>query len=387
MENYSQTYDYIFAGGGMAGLSLAYYCNKNPFFKDKTFLIIDQDKKEKNDRTFCFWQSETSDFEPILTQKWDKIVFYGNDQIAKKYDLKPYQYKMLKGEHFYQFIKQNLSINRNIHFLQDKIKSIDEHNSTVITEKNTFFAKEYIFDSAFRPSFDLVQNNNLYQHFLGWTITTDLPTFDTECPTLFDFRIDQHDECRFVYVLPETDKKALVEFTIFSDNLLEQAQYESFLLNYIQKNITKDNFKISEVEYGVIPMSDEKVKQKPHSKIVKIGTAGGFVKASTGYSFERTQAILQQMALDISSQKHPLNNLKSSSWKAYLDTVLLHVMLHKRLPQDAIFTALFHKNGAANLFKFLKGDTHLWEDIKIMNSVPKIPFIKSALSQLGKLFT
>jgi lycopene beta-cyclase len=50
-----QKYDFIIAGGGLAGLSLAYYMNQT-VLREKSILIIDQDTKTKNDRTWCFWE-------------------------------------------------------------------------------------------------------------------------------------------------------------------------------------------------------------------------------------------------------------------------------------------------------------------------------------------
>lgn len=54
-----QKYDYIIAGGGLAGLSLAYYMNQT-VLREKSILIIDQDTKTKNDRTWCFWEKRSS---------------------------------------------------------------------------------------------------------------------------------------------------------------------------------------------------------------------------------------------------------------------------------------------------------------------------------------
>ena len=48
-------YDYIIAGGGLSGLSLAYYLNHSTL-RNKSVLIIDQDDKTKDDRTWSFWE-------------------------------------------------------------------------------------------------------------------------------------------------------------------------------------------------------------------------------------------------------------------------------------------------------------------------------------------
>ena len=47
-------YNFILAGGGAAGLSLAVQLASSPL-KDQSILIIDRDRKQANDRTWCFW--------------------------------------------------------------------------------------------------------------------------------------------------------------------------------------------------------------------------------------------------------------------------------------------------------------------------------------------
>jgi len=58
-------FDYIIAGGGAAGLSLAFYLS-NSSLKNKKVLIIDKDQKNKNDRTWGFWTSRPTAFERII---------------------------------------------------------------------------------------------------------------------------------------------------------------------------------------------------------------------------------------------------------------------------------------------------------------------------------
>ena len=68
-------FDYIFAGGGMAALSMAFYLNQSSL-RDKSILIIDKEIKNTNDHTYCFWEKGQSAFEPIICQKWNKMQFF-----------------------------------------------------------------------------------------------------------------------------------------------------------------------------------------------------------------------------------------------------------------------------------------------------------------------
>jgi lycopene beta-cyclase len=124
-------------------------------------------------------------------------------------------------------------------------------------------------------------------------------------------------------------------------------------------------------------------------KVIRIGTAGGYVKASTGYSFQRTQRFLQRLVKDLEQPQNlkTLGNFGTSTWKALLDSVLLNVMLHKRMSADEIFTSLFKHNRSADVLKFLDEDTSVWQDIALMKSVPYIPFMLGAKGVLlSKLY-
>ncbi|MCG8480986.1 MAG: lycopene cyclase family protein, partial [Spirochaetales bacterium] len=59
-----ERFDYILAGGGAAGLSLAYHMMHGGL-ADKRLLIVDLANKNSNDRTWCYWSDTTELFDPI----------------------------------------------------------------------------------------------------------------------------------------------------------------------------------------------------------------------------------------------------------------------------------------------------------------------------------
>jgi lycopene beta-cyclase len=403
-ENEQNTYQYIIAGGGMAGLSLAFYLNKSTL-RDRKILIIDREVKNVNDHTWCFWETGTSPFEDIIFRKWKGVWFHGTENFSQFLDLQDYTYKMIRGIDFYEHIISTLKQNPNVTFLQANIEGIEsKSNSPIVkTDKGNFTASEMVFDSSFRSNYNNPKQHNMLQHFKGWVIETVKPVFKTDEPILFDFRTEQKDELRFVYVLPHSETKALIEFTIFSDNLIMQEEYEFYLKKYIEETlkvgdyqIKPEEYQISETEFGIIPMSDEKHEISPMPKVLRIGTSGGYVKASTGYTFQRSQRFLQNLVEELEKWSIEAqttekvenfsvsNGMKFNRWKGFLDTVLLNVMLNHRAPQDKIFTSFFKYNKASQVLKFLDEDTSIFEDILFINTVPKPPFIKAAWQVLSK---
>jgi lycopene beta-cyclase len=386
-QNLRNTYDYIIAGGGMAGLSLAFYLNQSSL-RNKSILIIDRDVKNTNDHTWCFWEKGQSPYEEIIAQKWKGVWFHGTNNFSQFLDIQQYTYKMIRGIDFYNYVIPILKQNLNITFLQADILEVSE---TVKTNKGDFYASDLVFDSSFRSKYNNPDYHNMLQHFKGWVIETTKPVFKVNEPTLFDFRTEQKNELRFVYVLPHSETKALIEFTIFSDNLIEDLEYEFYLKKYIEETlkvgeyqIKPEEYQISETEFGIVPMSDEPHEVSPMPKVIRIGTSGGYVKASTGYSFQRSQRFLQRLVKSLEQNTDIKNGMITNHWKGFLDTVLLNVMLKNRTPQDEVFTRLFKYNQASQVLKFLDEDTSFFEDVALINTVPKPPFIKAAWNVLFK---
>lgn len=104
-----------------------------------------------------------------------------------------------------------------------------------------------------------------------------------------DFRLKYKDSTSFTYVLPVSEKEALVEFTFFTPYLTEETIYDEQLKKYIEEYLKITNYTIAETEKGVIPMTDFPFHEDSTPKITKIGTAGSWVKASSGYSFKNTE--------------------------------------------------------------------------------------------------
>lgn len=377
-------YDFIIAGGGMAGLSLAYYFSQSPL-RNRSILLLDKEPKNRNDRTWCFWEQGEGAFESILFRSWETVDFYGTT-FAGPLNLGKYHYKMLRGIDFYDFIQEKLAACPTIERKQATINRIKEtpQGGFVIADDEPYIA-DYVFDSTYALELDQEDNHNLLQHFKGWVIKTEKPCFDVSRPRMMDFRVDQQGDCRFLYVLPFDERTALVEYTIFNGHLLTDDEYEASLKQYIDRFLDTGEYQISETEFGVIPMSDVPTQEQPYKHIIRIGTSGGYTKPSTGYTFQRTQQNLREIVQELVS-RGTLNRSKNwwfGRFKLY-DSILLNVLEKNRYPADDLFTLLYQKNKPASVFKFLDENTSFAEELRIINSMPKIPFTLALLDVLKR---
>jgi lycopene beta-cyclase len=382
------SYDYIIAGGGMAGLSLAYQIDRSSL-RDKRVLILDRDEKSANDHTWCFWESGPSSFEEIVFHRWKKLWFHDEKGNKTLLDLASggLEYKMIRASDFYSYVIPRLEDNPQIEFIRTGINKIGD--GWVETGAGQFDARDLVFDSVTAQAYDDSGYNNLLQHFYGRVIETNVDVFTPDAATLFDFRVPQSGDCRFIYILPDSPRRALVEFTVFSKQLLEELEYEEGLETYLRQVLSISEYKTLEEERGVIPMSDAPHKTRPFPHVVRIGTSGGYVKPSTGYSFRRTQERLQTIVTSLEVGL-PVPDFSSArgGWKRLLDSVFLNVLGSGTQGSAEVFARLFRKNPPQRVLDFLDERTNIVEDLRLMGTVPLGPFTKAAAGELSsRLFS
>ena len=140
-----KNYDYIIVGAGASGLLMAYRMSKDSFFDNKQILIIDKEQKLSNDRTWCFWEKGTGEWDDILVTSWKKIQFKSFIHSLEE-PIFPYQYKMIRSKEYYEKIWNHLATKTNITFFEDAVVSIhqEENGAKVVTATNSFYSETVI---------------------------------------------------------------------------------------------------------------------------------------------------------------------------------------------------------------------------------------------------
>jgi lycopene beta-cyclase len=371
-------FDYIIAGAGAAGLSLAWRL-ADPAFAHKQVLLLDRSSKRENDRTWCFWEKGEGPFESAIFKQWSEVSFFGPKQPMSLL-MAPYSYKMLRGLDFYEFTLQKLQASANV--VVRKAEIYDLHNTETGVEVNTSegsFTADWAFSSLLdnEEIHAAKKSDFLWQHFLGWQIKTEKPVFNPAKPIYMDFRVPQTDGSCFVYVLPFSPFEALVEYTVFSTEVWDKALYEAGIRAYLQQYFGLSDYQILHVEQGRIPMSSHKFPVN-EGKIVFVGTAGGQTKASTGYTFTNIQRHSDAIVARLMQGKSPV--VRKSPWEsryAKYDHTLLRVLVQGDYRGADLFERLFMRNPAARMFDFLDDQSHFGQELLIMNSVPRLHFAQA----------
>lgn len=373
-------YDYIIAGGGCAGLSLLMRMLEHPFFEDKKILLADKGLKNENDRTWCFWEKQDGFFEPVLHHSWAHLWVKhpsGNLEL----DLDGYEYKMIRGIDFYKYCFQKINQDKRVEIVYGDITDINETLGQIRVNE-TLYEGNWIFSSLPKKLPPPKKNEFfLLQHFRGWWIETPEDFFNPDHADLMNFRVSQHHGCTFVYVMPVSPRKALIEFTLFSEKTLTKQDYDDGLLNFIQDELNLREYDITETEQGLIPMTNQ-FFSPGKGKVVQLGTSGGRTKGSTGYTFQHIQKHSTQIIRAIIDNSLEKARETPSARFSYYDGVLLRVLSEKKLLGADIFFRLFQLNPAPRMLRFLDNESKIQEELLIMNSSPKWHFFLAGLKQL-----
>ena len=375
-----KTFDYIICGGGASGLLLSNALISDKYFNDKKVLIIEKDIKNINDKTFGFWNEEKSLLDEIVFKEWEYAEFLDSNS-HNSFSLSPYKYKMINSKKFYIHIGNKISKASNFTYLNSNINEIDEINRIVKTDDGDF-TSSIIFSSIYNEV-SFKKYPLLKQHFIGWTIETKTEVFDDNKITFMDFSVDQKDEIRFMYVLPFNKNKALVEYTLFSSDLISDNEYEEEIQKYLEKN-NISNYSVIEKEKGMIPMTCYPFFENNTDTYFQIGTAGGWSKPSTGYTVKNS---IKKIDIIINSlkQNKPLSKIRFKNRFWYYDLLFLDVLIASKGKGSKVFSDLFKNNDPIKIFKFLDEKTSVFEELTIFLSVDIKTFVRSLLKRISNL--
>jgi lycopene beta-cyclase len=363
-------YDIIIAGGGMAGLSLAYRLAQKPELQAWQVLVVDQQFDKGYDKTWCFWTQAPQRYRAWASAEWPSLTVAG-PQGNKTQALAPYRYLQVRSGDFYRQMLAALDAAPNITLLATPIENLQtQDRQAILTTPEGQYRAAWAFNSLLDPAQIPATALTLKQHFLGYRLRSEHAAFRPDAATLMDFDLPQKGQVRFCYVLPYSPQEALVEFTVFSQQLLARAEYEAALEHYLQRRLGVSSYSVQQRELGVIPMTDYAFPRWPSPRVRNIGTAGGFTKPSTGYTFANVQADTQALADQLAGRGHPRALAPPSPRYRFYDQLLLELIQNRPAEARQSLQALLLRNPLPLVLKFLDEQTTPAEEVQLFAQLP-----------------
>lgn len=371
----NEYFDYIFIGAGASATLLLRSLESRGLLTNKKIAIIDADEKTTNDKTYCFWTSTNDSIshncQHLFSRTWSKISV--NRQEPETLDNSRYVHiSSIALYNECRRIIQEFRLSRIYSSVLEVLKT--DVGVEVQTVDGNFNAK-MVFDSR-PPRFAKPEKNEalLWQTFIGHIISPKEAYSEIDCVDLMDFDIPQQGFTQFMYVLPLSNNRILVEMTRFGTEPITSMEAEPILADYILQRFGA--YQRIETETGTIPMSTSEIVSEHIDGVVPIGGRSGAIKPSTGYAFKKMYQASEHIAERIEMKKSFSPFMMESKRFKFYDRLLLLILLHHPLLGKEIFSTLFKKNHVFSVFRFLEGKTTIFQDIRILMTLPFRPFLR-----------
>jgi lycopene beta-cyclase len=378
--------DVTIIGGGCSGLSLGYYYAKKNI-GNKKITIIEERNKYSNDKSWCFWLEKNSDFihRDIINKTW-KIWRFSNRKSIYKHQSSNFEYCFIPSNDFYNKTTEAIYKDKRQNILLNEIvKTINftETNSYVHTE-NHILKSKIVIDT--RP---ILKDENMeapvFQIFFGLEIESESNLFNPEEAGLMEDLQSSRDRIGFLYILPFSNNRALLEYTIFSNSFIKPEYLKDSLVNNLNSRNMRP-YKILRSESGVLPMGLKVNARKSKDFYLRAGIASGNLRTSTGYGFLRIQKWAKHVALNISENNSKdisaiRNYFYDNRKQQFFDSLFIKVLKNDMYLGENIFLNIGRKMTADGFARFMSETAQAYDYLNLAMSVPKWPFLKALISR------
>lgn len=377
--------DVLILGAGCAGTSLAHHLESRGF--EGSIDLCDSRAAFGREQRWCTWADVPETMSHLVRRSWNRwSLVTDSEELVKTSDRIKYSeiYAPDFFSHFHGKWKSG-SEQTKLHLNETVLDCHPDADGVVVTTNLREWRARFVFDARFRadarkPS----TTEGLHQSFLGWTVEFPREVFDPEKVVLMDFRLPAATGMNFIYILPYSKTKALVESTCFTEESIPWHQHIENVQNYLSANFG-DDYWIEAEESGSLPMSIRPKQEASVDKnILKIGAGGEGIRPSSGYAFHRiqrsTSAIAETLCETGAIKEIPI----APERYRFLDSVFLDVLRGDLGEARNLFESMFRHVDTDSLARFMLDAGSVSDDLRVISSLPKSPFV-SAVSK--KLFS
>ena len=230
---------------------------------------------------------------------------------------------------------------------------------------------------------------HLVQAFLGWDVEVDRPLFDPAVATLMDFRVPQDGGLRFLYVLPFSPTRALVEDTTVGPasgpgrdrrgGPPDDAR-RALLAGWLRERGAA-GWTVHHEERDAIPMTDRPVNATQSAGVVPVGTAAGAVRPSSGFAFARIQRHCRAVAEAVAAGREPPARVGAARL-ALMDRVFLRALADDPAAFPERFRAMVAGTSPDAFARFMDDESTPADELRLVAALPKVPFLAAAARAL-----
>lgn len=280
--------DYVLVGGGLQNGLIAVALRHAR--RSARIVLIEQAPELGGNHTWCFHDSDvpagaSAWLWPLVEHAWPgySVRF---DSLARELEI---PYRAVTASRFAEVVADAVRSGPGALLLGATAVSVDTHEVR-LADGRVVTGKLVVDARGARP--ETWRGRCGWQKFVGLEVETTAP-HGLERPVLMDARLPQTDGFRFMYVLPFSETRLLIEDTRFSDDAtLNLPATRSAVLQYA----AHQGWTVAETvreESGVLPMPWQAPVPEPAAGPLVAGMQGGWFHPATGYSLPAAARLAQ----------------------------------------------------------------------------------------------
>lgn len=308
--NTGSRFDYVLVGGGLQSALLALALRAR--MPERRIALVEQSTSLGGNHVWCFHVGDVEArsrtwLAPLVSREWPayRVKFPG---MQRRVD---HTYTAIRSERLHEVVMQALSGESRV-LLGCAATSIAE-DAVQLSDGTRLEARAVLDARGPAPSNGNDTLGQGYQKFLGLEFETTQP-HGIELPVLMDATVEQTDGFRFMYVLPFSPTRVLLEDTRFSNApALDRDACREAIRAYAARSGI-GGFDVVREEEGVLPMPWNETSTLQRRGPLRVGYRGGFFHPATGYSL----AVAARLAEHIASRSP--SDLFDTAWRDFVRT-------------------------------------------------------------------
>lgn len=384
-------FDVVVVGAGLTGLSFVAWLERVSTTTEKclpTVCLVDPRSSFDHDKSWCFWEGPEHPFKAGVAHRWSRWqVANAGTTVTASAAGRPYA--LLPADRFYRFATDCVARHSEFEIrLGERVGAIEPFKDSLLvhTDQGAIRARS-IIDTRPPTIDEAVSKSGLWQVFHGSEIGLDEDGFDPTTAMLMDFR-HCSDEIQFTYILPMDPRRALVELTAFR----RQPQIADLLPQLRELIVERFGHRAEclRSEQGTLPMMPIPFTATADPRIIRAGTAGGWIRPSTGYLF----SACQRGAKDLAEQAISAAERNTYEWRKprvrpadldLLDRVFLRALRDDPARAPTWFLRMFDRTRPDSMVRFLSDEPTLADRLAVIAALPTWPMLRSAVRCLRRV--
>ncbi len=359
-----------FIGMGAAAMSLA--TRLAIFGYQGSAVFIEPNTGAGGERTWCGWGPSQHPFAAQITRRWTQwAVSHQGDELITGHAAVPYE--MLRSTAVRDSALSVINERENWQILGGRTfaNAQSDGDDWILTlDDGQQIKARWVFDA--RPPQLTLQRPWVWQSFIGFELSGQDFGPNTTV-RLMDFIDDGEPLATFVYELPITSNRRLVEITRFTPEPADMTVLRTRLERIISTRGWTAH--IDREESGHLPMAPVPAYAK--DGWLRIGTAGGSMRPATGYAFHAIQLWADQCTAAMIQGNRPVPPSRSRLLD-WLDGVFLESLWQNPGGAGEQFVQLFRRTPPEALVRFLMSRPTLLDTWRILCALPFARMLRAA---------